>query len=201
MCVPTVREILSLYKSLLKYSNHLTLTDKNYFKKRVRAEFKANKELTKLKDIQFYYNVSFIILKFLIILVCILNNNRKNILYLQFFFVYVFFSERLWIIATKANYLMDGRLFLFLTQSIGTSIRMTRRNFASCPLLKSSKGLIDRSRVPQLLESDLEEQFIRGSGPGGSNVNKNSNCVSLKHLPTGNHICNFQINIYTNINN
>ncbi|XP_073971007.1 uncharacterized protein [Rhodnius prolixus] len=56
MCVPTVREILSLYKSLLKYSNHLTLTDKNYFKKRVRAEFKANKELTKLKDIQFYYN-------------------------------------------------------------------------------------------------------------------------------------------------
>uniref|UniRef100_T1IEU7 RF_PROK_I domain-containing protein n=3 Tax=Rhodnius TaxID=13248 RepID=T1IEU7_RHOPR len=80
---------------------------------------------------------------------------------------------------------MDGRLFLFLTQSIGTSIRMTRRNFASCPLLKSSKGLIDRSRVPQLLESDLEEQFIRGSGPGGSNVNKNSNCVSLKHLPTG----------------
>ncbi|KAJ8725853.1 hypothetical protein PYW08_004036 [Mythimna loreyi] len=27
--------------------------------------------------------------------------------------------------------------------------------------------------------------FIRGSGPGGSAVNKNSNCVVLTHVPTG----------------
>ncbi|CAH2240208.1 jg1772 [Pararge aegeria aegeria] len=27
--------------------------------------------------------------------------------------------------------------------------------------------------------------FIRGSGPGGSAVNKNSNCVVLTHIPTG----------------
>ncbi|KAK2156090.1 hypothetical protein LSH36_222g04038 [Paralvinella palmiformis] len=38
---------------------------------------------------------------------------------------------------------------------------------------------------PPLIESDLEETFIRGSGPGGQKINKTSNCVMLKHLPTG----------------
>lgn len=32
---------------------------------------------------------------------------------------------------------------------------------------------------------DIEEKFIRSSGPGGQNVNKTSTCVQLKHLPTG----------------
>jgi len=44
---------------------------------------------------------------------------------------------------------------------------------------------IDYSKVPTLNEEDLEEQYVRGSGPGGSNVNTNSNCVVLKHIPTG----------------
>ena len=34
-------------------------------------------------------------------------------------------------------------------------------------------------------EEDLEENFIRSSGPGGQNVNKVSSCVSLRHRPTG----------------
>jgi protein subunit release factor B len=34
-------------------------------------------------------------------------------------------------------------------------------------------------------ESDLEERFIRSSGPGGQNVNKVSTCVVLRHHPTG----------------
>ncbi len=32
---------------------------------------------------------------------------------------------------------------------------------------------------------DLEEHFIRSSGPGGQNVNKVSTCVVLRHIPTG----------------
>jgi peptide chain release factor len=36
-----------------------------------------------------------------------------------------------------------------------------------------------------LKDSDLEESFIRSSGPGGQNVNKTSTCVYLKHRPTG----------------
>jgi protein subunit release factor B len=34
-------------------------------------------------------------------------------------------------------------------------------------------------------EEDIEESFVRSSGPGGQNVNKTSTCVYLKHLPTG----------------
>ncbi len=36
-----------------------------------------------------------------------------------------------------------------------------------------------------ITESDLLEKFVRGSGAGGQKINKTSNCVFLKHLPTG----------------
>lgn len=44
---------------------------------------------------------------------------------------------------------------------------------------------LDRSRVPKLNESDLEEKFVSGWGPGGQCVNKSVNCCQLKHIPTG----------------
>lgn len=34
-------------------------------------------------------------------------------------------------------------------------------------------------------EEDIEESFIRGSGPGGQKINKTASCVMLKHVPTG----------------
>jgi len=34
-------------------------------------------------------------------------------------------------------------------------------------------------------EAELEEQFVRGSGAGGQSVAKTSNCVILRHVPTG----------------
>lgn len=36
-----------------------------------------------------------------------------------------------------------------------------------------------------IAEEELEEQFVRSSGPGGQKVNKTSSCVLLKHIPTG----------------
>ncbi|RYD22896.1 MAG: peptide chain release factor-like protein [Verrucomicrobiaceae bacterium] len=36
-----------------------------------------------------------------------------------------------------------------------------------------------------ITEGDLLEKFVRGSGAGGQKINKTSNCVFLKHLPTG----------------
>lgn len=39
--------------------------------------------------------------------------------------------------------------------------------------------------LPDINEEDLEEQFIRGSGPGGQKINKTACCVLLKHKPSG----------------
>lgn len=36
-----------------------------------------------------------------------------------------------------------------------------------------------------IFEADIEEKFIRSQGKGGQKVNKTSNCVYLKHMPTG----------------
>jgi protein subunit release factor B len=36
-----------------------------------------------------------------------------------------------------------------------------------------------------LNDDDLIETFVRGSGPGGQCINKRSNCVDLRHIPTG----------------
>lgn len=46
-------------------------------------------------------------------------------------------------------------------------------------------GKKDRSALLALDESDLEEQFVKGHGPGGQATNKTSNCVVLKHVPSG----------------
>ncbi len=45
--------------------------------------------------------------------------------------------------------------------------------------------------IPSRLEalgvspSDIEERFVRGSGPGGQKINKTSSTVWLRHRPTG----------------
>ncbi|KIY51012.1 hypothetical protein FISHEDRAFT_14108, partial [Fistulina hepatica ATCC 64428] len=39
--------------------------------------------------------------------------------------------------------------------------------------------------IPELNESDLEESFVRGSGPGGQSINKTENNVQLLHKPSG----------------
>ena len=52
----------------------------------------------------------------------------------------------------------------------------------TCVLAAGKKDFID---LPVLNEDEFEEQFVRGSGPGGQATNKTSNCVVLKHIPTG----------------
>jgi|SRR3990167_6091739 len=36
-----------------------------------------------------------------------------------------------------------------------------------------------------IVEDDLQEKFILGSGSGGQKINKTSSCVWIKHLPSG----------------
>jgi len=50
---------------------------------------------------------------------------------------------------------------------------------------KSGRAHLDHSKVPKLDESDLVEQFVRGSGPGGQATAKTCNAVVLKHKPSG----------------
>lgn len=38
---------------------------------------------------------------------------------------------------------------------------------------------------PTILETDITESFLKGTGPGGQKINKTSSAVQLKHLPTG----------------
>lgn len=38
---------------------------------------------------------------------------------------------------------------------------------------------------PKIVETDIEESFLKGSGPGGQKINKTSSAVQIKHLPTG----------------
>lgn len=44
-----------------------------------------------------------------------------------------------------------------------------------------------KSPIPvlPLIEDELQESFVRGSGPGGQKINKNKSNVSLVHIPTG----------------
>lgn len=50
---------------------------------------------------------------------------------------------------------------------------------------EKQKQLEERMNRLGVRESDLVEEFVRGSGPGGQKINKSSVAVTLRHLPTG----------------
>ena len=50
---------------------------------------------------------------------------------------------------------------------------------------KKEDALYTKMNSLSIYEEDIEEKFIRSSGKGGQNVNKNSTCVQLKHLTSG----------------
>lgn len=58
MSASTSRQVLQLYRNLMQYSKELQFTDKAYFQRRVRKEFRRNKNLQLSDDIEFAIKVS-----------------------------------------------------------------------------------------------------------------------------------------------
>ncbi|KAH0292239.1 hypothetical protein M436DRAFT_78844 [Aureobasidium namibiae CBS 147.97] len=77
--------------------------------------------------------------------------------------------------------LLLRRLFP-MTTSVRTPCRPTLHAFFSTTIIISQKPLPPR---PTILETDITEAFLKGTGPGGQKINKTSSAVQLKHLPTG----------------
>lgn len=63
--------------------------------------------------------------------------------------------------------------YIHTTQIMGIIISSLKR-----------EQLAQRMENLGIKEEDLEEHFVRSSGKGGQNVNKNATCVYLKHRPT-----------------
>jgi len=53
---------------------------------------------------------------------------------------------------------------------------------------KKQAELEARMAALGLREQDLEEKYVRSSGPGGQKVNKTSSCVLLTHIPSGRQV-------------
>lgn len=53
---------------------------------------------------------------------------------------------------------------------------------------EKEQALAERMLSLGVSENDLEEVFVRSSGPGGQKVNKTASCVQLTHIPTGLHV-------------
>jgi peptide chain release factor len=49
---------------------------------------------------------------------------------------------------------------------------------------RKEQALLQRMKELNICEDDIEETFIRASGPGGQKTNKTSSCVCLRHSPT-----------------
>ena len=52
-------------------------------------------------------------------------------------------------------------------------------------LTDEAKSFQEKMKELGVAEDDIEESFVRASGPGGQNVNKVSSCVILLHRPSG----------------
>jgi protein subunit release factor B len=74
------------------------------------------------------------------------------------------------------------RRFFLSKSPVQTTLTPTLRALFSTTISRPEKPLPPR---PTILESDITEAFLKGTGPGGQKINKTSSAVQLKHLPTG----------------
>lgn len=59
MNASTSRQAIQLYRKLIRYSHELKFTDPEYFRQRIRKEFRRNQHLESAADIEFNLKVRF----------------------------------------------------------------------------------------------------------------------------------------------
>lgn len=76
---------------------------------------------------------------------------------------------------------------LCLCRAQTTTSSAVLHHAVSARFLSTTAPALSKSLPPRtpLLDSDLIENFLKGSGPGGQKINKTSSAVQLKHIPTG----------------
>ncbi|KAJ8675475.1 hypothetical protein QAD02_011261 [Eretmocerus hayati] len=80
---------------------------------------------------------------------------------------------------------MFATIFRTLPRIFLPSLESKCVSTSATQFISVKKKHLDFSKVPKVDENDLEIQYVRGSGPGGQATNKTSNCVVMKHLPSG----------------
>jgi hypothetical protein len=99
---------------------------------------------------------------------------------------YYYFRGRRICSPTKEWSKMAGIISPLLKSALPVNILFGLRRLRNISITHTLlKQPIDYSKVPTIKEEELDEQFIKGHGPGGQNVNKRSNCVQLRHIPSG----------------
>ncbi|KAH0495255.1 hypothetical protein TgHK011_008820 [Trichoderma gracile] len=68
-------------------------------------------------------------------------------------------------------------------QVIASSVRSIPKPSFFSTLSPLQKNLPPRPKPPP--DSEIEESYLKGSGPGGQKINKTNSAVQLKHIPTG----------------
>ncbi|PTB67979.1 hypothetical protein BBK36DRAFT_1194484 [Trichoderma citrinoviride] len=77
--------------------------------------------------------------------------------------------------------LLTPSMFQTLVQS--TKSIIPNPSFFSTTSALLQKNLPPRPKPPP--DSEIEESYLKGSGPGGQKINKTNSAVQLKHIPTG----------------
>ena len=80
-----------------------------------------------------------------------------------------------------------------ISKTVGNSPSLPSSSVTSSSSSSISSNLINeissKPRIPfkpiEIREQDLEEKFVKGSGPGGQKINKTFSKVQLLHTPTG----------------
>ncbi|CEI39452.1 hypothetical protein FVEN_g8673 [Fusarium venenatum] len=77
---------------------------------------------------------------------------------------------------------MSGLFRYFRSSTPRSPFASSIRTFTSTSI-HLAKALPPRPKPPP--ESEIEESYVKGSGPGGQKINKTNSAVQLKHIPTG----------------